>query len=299
MPNDKIKAMWISPECDFENLRSNGQYKNMVRLAEENANLLISLYRRHENDKLEKSVRYGMVMLSYFERSLQRETEEDALFWAGKLMGYLEILDKLQFASDQDQMAIERAKLFGTKHLNEIILALETYGAMSQTELGERLNLQASTLSEVLKKVRKTQLIQASPYGKYKVYSLTETGDRYSAALRRKNKRIPEFETAMETMLEYLEDPSVKETCLRLMKDKLSREIGIIVSEGDRISFLNRKCKSFTKFDVDFILQETTNCKEAPLPVLVGTQIESNYDTPYMRLTSDEALFQNVEVSVS
>ena len=105
------KSMWVSPECDFEDLRSDGRYADIVRLVEENANLLISLCLRNMNDELKNSIRFGMVMLSYFERSLQKETEEGALFWAGKLMGHIEALEKLRFASEQDLMAFERARL--------------------------------------------------------------------------------------------------------------------------------------------------------------------------------------------
>ena len=121
---------------------------------------------------------------SYGSSSLCKSTMSIlALFNVGKLMGCIEALDGLQFAGDQNQMAVERAKLFGTKHLNEIILCLWANGSMSQTELRKSLRLRPSTLSEVLKKVRKTQLVQVIPYGKSKLYSLSDTGIQYGRML--------------------------------------------------------------------------------------------------------------------
>ena len=190
---------WISPECNFEELRNKAQYKDMVQLSKDNISLLTSLCSHRETPKLRKSISFGMVVLSYFERSLQKEDEDVALFYVGKLMGCVETLDRLQFAGDQNQMAVERAKLFGTKHLDEVILSLWTHGSMSQTALRKSLNLRPSTLSEVLKKVRKTQLVQVVPYGKSKLYSLSDTGIQYGRMLLSKGdsssllKSVPNY----------------------------------------------------------------------------------------------------------
>ena len=114
-------------------------------------------------------------------------------------MGCIEALDGLQFAGDQNQMVVERAKLFGTKHLNEIILYLWSNGFMSQAELRKSLRLRPSTLSEILKKVRKTQLVQVIPYGKSKLYSLSDTGIQYGRMLLSKGdsssllKSVPNY----------------------------------------------------------------------------------------------------------
>lgn len=198
MQKNNNKTMWVSSELDFEDLHREGRYEDIIELSQKNADMLLSLCRHRKIDKLGKSIRYGLVVLSYFERSLQK-TEERSLFWAGKLMGYLEVMDRLRFADEQERMADERKRLFGTKHLDKIVLALEAHETMTQTELGELLGLKASTLSEVLKKVRKTHLVQVRPFGKYKIYSLTKDGIRYSAILRSKGQSMfqqPSKETA-------------------------------------------------------------------------------------------------------
>lgn len=322
------KTTWVSPELDFEELYRDGRYEDIIQVSEKNTHLLISLCRHSERQALEKSVRFGAVVLSYFARSIQETLEKNALFSAGKLMGHLEALDKLQFASNQDQAAIERAKLFGTKHLNEVILTLETHGTMSQTELSEALKLQASTLSEVLKKIRKTNLVQASPYGKYKVYSLTEEGIHYGAALRKKSKQLSGLEVTLNTLMPYLrecadttivehdtalhsknpqqdgidetvralrlllENPATRENIVKKVREELPEDLGIIINPGSPIYICNQEQRTITKFDIKETMKETKNAKAS----LLGTWSECITITK-LDFNLSENLFQNEKVS--
>lgn len=322
------KTTWVSPELDFEELYRDGRYEDIIQVSEKNTHLLISLCRHSERQALEKSVRFGAVVLSYFARSIQETLEKNALFSAGKLMGHLEALDKLQFASNQDQAAIERAKLFGTKHLNEVILTLETHGTMSQTELSEALKLQASTLSEVLKKIRKTNLVQASPYGKYKVYSLTEEGIHYGAALRKKSKQLSGLEVTLNTLMPYLrecadttivehdtalhsknpqqdgidetvralrlllENPATRENIVKKVREELPEDLGIIINPGSPIYICNQEQRTITKFDIKETMKETKNAKAS----LLGTWSECITITK-LDFNLSEDLFQNEKVS--
>ena len=54
---------WISPECNFEELRNKAQYKDMVQLSKDNISLLTSLCSHRETPKLRKSIYFGMVVL--------------------------------------------------------------------------------------------------------------------------------------------------------------------------------------------------------------------------------------------
>lgn len=288
------KTMWITPELDFEDLYRDGHYNDIIRLSNENADLMTSLCRHSETGKLKKSLNFGMVMLSYFERSLQENEEISSIFWAGKLKGCLETLDKLQFASDQDKLAMERAKLLGTKHLDEIIFALETHGTMSQSELGDSLGLQPSTLSETLKKIRKTQLIHVSPYGKYKIYSLTGEGARYGSLLRKKLRHQTEMETAIGVVQSYLQNPDMRVRCLNMLNDKLSETSDIIVSKDDQVAFIDYKRKIKAKIYVEQVLREIVNSETAPA---VPTTIFAGSIMPPKYYQMDEDDLQNRKVS--
>lgn len=288
------ETTWIDPELDFEDLYRDGQYEDIVRLSDENINLMISLYQRSETVKLKKSLDFGMIMLSYFERSLQKSPDVNSIFWGGKLKGYLETLDKLQFVSDQNQLAVERARLLGTKHLDEIILILEAHGAMSQSELCESLGLQPSTLSEVLKKIRKTQLVYVRPYGKYKVYSLTAEGARYGALLRKKLRPQTEMETAIRVVQSYLQNHDTRKRFLNMLNDKLSETSCFIVSMDNQSTFIDSKKKLNAMVHVDQVLREIVYSETeltAPMATFAGSTAASNY----YQMNEDD--FQNRKVN--
>ena len=290
MQENKEKTLWITPEEDFEDLYRDGRYNDIIRLSKENADLMTSFWRCSETGRLKKSLNIGMVMLSYFERSLQEDEKTSSIFGAGKLKGCIETLDKLQFASDQDKLAEERAKWLGTKHLDKIIFALETHGSMTQSELGESLGLQSSTLSETLKKIRRTQLIQVSSYGKYNLYSLTGEGIRYGALIRKKIRHQTEMENAIETLCSYLKDPDMRPRCLNMLNGKLSETSDTIVSIDDQVVLMDDKRKNKTKMKVKSVLQEIVNSETAsiePKKIFVGKYYQT-----------DENDLENKEVSL-
>ena len=181
-------AAWIAPEIDFEELFQEKQYDNLICLAEENINLVRKLSVGSSADDLLRSVNLGISILSYFERSIQQSKDFLSLFLLGKLKGRLETLNEQHYNLQQDSIAEATGRMAYTKYLDQIVSLLEMWGSMTQSELCERLDLQKSTLSEALKKVRETQLVAVHSMGKYKVYSLTDEGIRYGA-LQRKNKK--------------------------------------------------------------------------------------------------------------
>lgn len=246
------------PELDLEELYHGGHFEKVVEVATQNIDLVMSHYRNANYEVLEKSIRVASVMASYLERSVQAVSDQ-ALIAAGKLMGCIETLEKIQYENEQNRAAFAQTRLLGTKHLDRIVQILEEYGSLSQTQMCEMLELQASTLSEILKKVRLTNLIQSSPYGKYKLYSLTEEGVRYSEALRRKTLYTPSnkpstlnVETAIKTLQLYLEDEQTRDLCLGRMQETL----GVVVGPGAQLALYDPTKPHITKFAVEEIASE-------------------------------------------
>lgn len=254
----KKNTTWMYPELDLEELYHDGHFEKVVQVATENIDLVMSHYRNANYEVLEKSIRTANVMALYLERSVQAVSDQ-ALIAAGKLMGCIETLEKIQYENEQNRAVFAQSRLLGTKHLDRIVQILEDYGPLSQTQMGEMLELQASTLSEVLKKVRMTNLIQSSPYGKYKMYSLTEEGERYSKAIRRKKLYIPNnkpsdlnVEAAIKTLQLYLEDEQTRDLCLGRMQETL----GVVVGPGSQLSLHDPGRHHVTKFAVEEIVNE-------------------------------------------
>lgn len=257
----KKNTIWMHPELDLEELYRDGQFETLIRVTAENVDLAMSHFRQANYEVLEKSIRAGNILASSLEDSIQAASDL-ALIAVGKLLGSIETLERIQYENEQNRAAFEQSKLLGTKHLDRVVQALATYGSLSQTRMCEMLSLQASTLSEILKKVRRTNLIQASPYGKYKLYSLTEDGQRYSETLRRKNIYTPgskpsklDVDAAIKTLQLYLEDDATRDLC----KEKMQEELGVVVAPGTRLSLHDPEKYQITKFDVKEIVGDGNN----------------------------------------
>ena len=211
-------ALWAHPELDFEELYREERFEDLIQTTVENVDLVMSHFRHANYAMLEKSIRMG---------NLQAAALTD-------------VLQRIQYENEQNRAAFARSKLLGTKHLDEVVRALSAHCSLSQTQLGELLDLQASTLSETLKKVRKTGLVQASPYGKYKMYSLTEEGQRYSEGLQRKSLYTPgaqpsqlDMDVAIKTLRLYLEDEETRGLCQKKLSDELDCAV---VARGSCVS---------------------------------------------------------------
>lgn len=257
----KKNTIWMYPELDLEELYRNDQFETLIRVAAENTDLAMSHFRQANYEVLEKSIRLCSILASSLEGSIQAVSEH-ALIAVGKLIGSIETLEKIQYENEQNRAAFEQSKLLGTKHLDSIVQALATYGSLSQTQMCEMLSLQASTLSEALKKVRMTNLIQVSPYGKYKLYSLTEDGQRYSETLRKKKIYTPgskpsklDVDAAIKTLQLYLEDDETRDLC----KERMQEELGVVVTPGTKLSLHDPVKHQITKFDVKEIVSDVNN----------------------------------------
>lgn len=257
----KKNTIWMYPELDLEELYRNDQFETLIRVAAENTDLAMSHFRQANYEVLEKSVRLCSILASSLEGSIQAVSEH-ALIAVGKLIGSIETLEKIQYENEQNRAVFKQSKLLGTKHLYRIVQLLATYGSLSQTQMCEMLSLQASTLSEILKKVRMTNLIQASPYGKYKLYSLTEDGQRYSETLRRKRIYTPgskpsklDIDAAIKTLQLYLEDDETQDLC----KERIQEELGVVVAPGTKLSLHDSVKHQITKFDVKEIVNDGNN----------------------------------------
>ena len=86
------------------------------------------------------------------------------------------------------------------------MFALETHGSMTQTELCKYMrNMNASTLSEAMKKILKTGLVTKTALGKYRIYTLTDTGLEYGKIVRKGKKQfdLPDVLKLLQNMIKH------------------------------------------------------------------------------------------------
>lgn len=270
-------AAWIAPEIDFEELFQEKQYDKLICIAEENINLVRKLSVGSSADDLLRSVNLGISILSYFERSIQQSKDFLSLFLLGKLKGRLETLNEQHYNLQQDSIAEATGRMAYTKYLDQIVSLLEMWGSMTQSELCERLDLQKSTLSEALKKVRETQLVAVHSMGKYKVYSLTDEGIRYGALQRKNKKKSLNVEDTLDALQKQLSQEESRDAIVQGLKRLLRENGSIILESGNAFQIMDREQRTKQKFCLEQTLELRNQRDNSRLDVLVCAK-EKEYD---------------------
>lgn len=186
--NDKI-LMHAGHDPNY--LLENKYYDELSSRIDETLNQIFSMYLASRWKDLGEILRYEASFLEFMAASLKEQDDSKyALFRLGSLLGTVESFSRLRYEQSQDEWAFTQfqAELRTIKHLPDIILALEVHGPMTHRELSESLHMNPPTLTEAMKKVLETDVIDVRTSGKHKIYSLTDTGLRLGRELRRQKQ---------------------------------------------------------------------------------------------------------------
>lgn len=201
------RELWIDSELDLADALERKYYDALLRYVSYNQQNLKSKWANSDHIEIKKSIRYGMSLFEFFEEYLEKCERERTIFRLGSLMGTIENLDDLLYEEDQAQWSEINYKeqVKSVKHLDEIILILEVHGIMSHSEICKSLGLKESTLSEIMKKVSRTNLVSFSKHGKYKMYRLTDQGRYLGKQLRKKDYKKLEKDEVLKQLKYYLD----------------------------------------------------------------------------------------------
>ena len=207
---------------------------------------LLSDWIGEQQQAVRKELKYSSALLTYAERFLKKlDRSRHAALRLGALLGTVESLERLQYERSQTVWAEARFSKEPVKHLPEVVQALETHVCMSHSELSEYLEMNASTLTEAMKKIIRTGAVQVSSLGKYKIYSLSDTGVRYGKELRKKRNESVSLTEVCESLDrlwkstgESEERQKVKMAVMALLDD--GNDLNI--HRGDTIQLRDRAC---------------------------------------------------------
>lgn len=184
--------LWLDKEFDLLEGLQLQEYQKLIEYAKDNQQFVISSWYNQEHNIFEKTLRLGASILGFFEKHLKKDSRDSAIFNLGTLNGVMTNLDIFLHEEIQNELAekLYKEQVLSVKHLADIIILLETHGIMTHSEICEALTLKTSTLSEIMKKISLTQLIDYSRSGKYKIYRLTDSGRRLGKQLRLERGKI-------------------------------------------------------------------------------------------------------------
>lgn len=179
---------WYCPDFDLTDFATSGVKESLADYVEENKRIIYQQWEGEDYENLEKTLGYGSMILRHFVNRLAEDRTQNVLFEIGTLKGAIESFEYLLYekAAELRLMEANSQHFSSVKHLKEVIQVLETHGSVTQSELCSYLGLRASTLSEAMKKILNTNLVLSAPVGKFKLYTLSDTGIKYGRLLRKK-----------------------------------------------------------------------------------------------------------------
>ena len=201
----QISDYWICSSEDLFEQYERKCYDELLEYSRKNMDKIFDLWNNGEPEDdtiLRKVTKYAKSILEYYYAAFSNQPELSVMFELGQLLGVIDSIDKMSFKLFLEEEA-ERGyaqEIKKVKHLDEIIRALKTNGAMSQIELCEYLNLSESSVSQIIKKSEPMKLMIFSKVGKYKYFRLTDYGRRVA----RKIESDDDTTMSMEKMLSYI-----------------------------------------------------------------------------------------------
>lgn len=197
----KKEVEWYCTELDLSGYAKKELQEAIEHYISENKRRVYLEWEKHEYEKLEKMVKFGSMLLSYHVGDVIDSTDKKLLFELGTLKGITECFEHLLYEKGKQMRVEEKIHIasLSTKYFNQVIDALLMFKRITHTELCGLLNLKPSTLTEAMKKILETGMVQAVFAGKYKIYSLTDDGVRYARIKSRELKAQKEQMAGIST----------------------------------------------------------------------------------------------------
>ncbi|MBR4909000.1 MAG: hypothetical protein IKZ43_08325 [Acidaminococcaceae bacterium] len=223
---------WYLPDLELDTFAEKKEDENVCLYTKENQRRLFLQWDEEAYEELEKNLEYGSLLLRFFADNLE-DDKQRTLFELGTLKGVVESFEHLLYNKGEELRLLQaKYTFFSTvKHLDEVVFALETHGSMTQTELRKYMRgMNASTLSEAMKKILDTGLVLATAMGKYKVYTLTDTGLKYGRLARRTNEKfdLPGILKLLQTVIDH--------TPAGIERKKLADKVAALFVDGEDVS---------------------------------------------------------------
>jgi len=254
--------IWYQSDDDITSLFNNKDFEALQSYVTLNKRLLIHLWETEQIDELQKSLRFGTDEMNYLEnwlKSLPKENDYYLIFLLGSLSGILELMDRILYQHDQLKKTMNDiyTTAAATKHLSEVVMALEAHGTMTHSDLRTELNMNASTLTEAMKKILQTGLVKAAACGKYKLYNLTEAGRQYGKTIHNLRSEKHTSEELLAAISQAIEDSEDSTELRRQIEQLLTGQTAHTISVGDKLSLTYKENELIKKdyYRIDMILE--------------------------------------------
>lgn len=135
-----------------------------------------------ESEELNRTLKYGSIVVNEFKETMvDSDSVKKMIFEMGRLSGIMQLSSQInRDANKKRRLDKSSLSYSGIRRFDEIVALLAKYQMLSHGDLCEKLQMNPPTLSERMKTILNTQMVECRRVGKFKMYSLSSDGRYYA-----------------------------------------------------------------------------------------------------------------------
>lgn len=232
------KMEWSGLTKDFSQFFRCGDENEIIKLVSQNCDSVISAARNNHAQNALSALNFGESQLKYFfMKEIQSNPQWRTIYNIGSLQGMVKLSKIVCSDRLHEECVLDESIFLTTKirHLDDIVDFLYIHKQATHSDICEGLDLKNSTLSECMKKVLLTGLVNSRKSGLFKVYYLSQDGLVYARRISGERKQSVSQSLIEKNLTTFLEDVGVPEEDKKSLNSIFDRYLGPTVHNGDEV----------------------------------------------------------------
>lgn len=199
-------------------------YNAVSRYVSVAANELKSYYRNKDYQALKKS--HDKLDHCFLFPRKEEETNASIGYMIGYICGILQSLEEFlisdEFEINSSLLEEKSADIESVPHVHEILKVLSTTDEVQHQSLADRIGIDKSTLTPIMERLNKLNLVSFSRIGKFKFYSVTSVGRAYNQQFSVNENMIADASGKLEKILNLLMEEKEKKKRIEQTRNEIA-----------------------------------------------------------------------------
>lgn len=254
-----LDERWYEEQKELGEMFINGMHEEIANYVKENSNHLFSIVSGERIEESQGIFRFGKTLTDEFEEDIVMGKDQlESIYKVGMLSGILKICLRIATEKSHQKSMEQEAEQYFSKisHLNQIVEIIGKNSGLTHTELSQKLDMNVSTLTECMKKIIETNLIEYRSVGRYKFYSLTDKGRRYRRYESYGKLPFLSKEVLQERFEKYLESIKDNEAALNALSRAIDSQRNWVTIPVEKEFYMKCNGGLFKKYKIEGFFEE-------------------------------------------